>query len=374
MKSFFSYIALSGLLYFNININAGYYSNIYDTKPVYIVASNDRDRSTLHATFDKFGIRYKDVESVQSDDNLYIVADMNLISELPQYYIVYQTYKLDDAHLTDEYLEKLSNAVAIWDCSWQNIEKYKDKILHYYYFTEEYEYADPVILSCFLPVGKVLEVYKEVLIKSNQINHDISSHLPTLFVHTYLHNPELIFELGVASGQSAYAFYKASVLCNTQMVGLDINRRFGVSYTEYNDERLTFFAMNDLEFPKYYKSLKKFNNKKPDLIFIDTSHEYNHTLAEIPLFLPMLNNKGIFVFHDTNMSPLAEYKWLCINGVLCGKGWDNKKGVTRAVKESFSISFDESKYANFEFTKYGVTWKLIHYPFCNGLTLLKKLS
>ena len=157
-------------------------------------------------------------------------------------------------------------------------------------------------------------------------------------------------------------------------MGVDIDKRFAKTYAQYNDARLEFFKMSDVSFPQYYRSRSEFNNKKADIIFIDTSHIYDHTVAEIKAFLPMLNDKGMFLFHDTNMSPLTEYKWKCINGDLCGRGWNNKKGVIRGIRDCFGISIDETKYINRKFTKDGITWKLIHYPFCNGLTLLKKLG
>lgn len=358
---------LSGLLYFNIGCT---YLGFYNNQPICMVSHDDN----LKRTFDRFGLRYQDVDSIKNDDCLYILSDVNSLdaSNLPRYYIVNQTSDLSKGSLTDDYLNKLSKAVAVWDCNLQNIALYKNQVHNYYYFPQDYEYADPVILPCFLPT-EALDTYKEILVHSNKKNHDISSHLPVIFVHSYLQNPRLMFEVGVSSGQSTYSFYRVSRLRNARLIGVDLVGQWAASYAQYNDSRLKFVGMSDLDFPKYYKAQKEFKNEQADLIFIDTSHMYDHTVAEIKAFLPMLSEEGMLLFHDTNMSPLPGYGWACINGDICYKGHDNKKGVIRAIRDCFSIPLDETKYVNTEFVHNNVTWKLIHYPFCNGLTLMKKV-
>ena len=38
-----------------------------------------------------------------------------------------------------------------------------------------------------------------------------------------------------------------------------------------------------------------------DVLFLDTSHEYEHTLAELRAYMPRVANGGIALFHDTNL-------------------------------------------------------------------------
>jgi cephalosporin hydroxylase len=46
-----------------------------------------------------------------------------------------------------------------------------------------------------------------------------------------------------------------------------------------------------------------------DLLFIDTSHEYEHTLAELRAYMPRVAPGGIALFHDTNVYDWPGYDW-----------------------------------------------------------------
>jgi cephalosporin hydroxylase len=46
-----------------------------------------------------------------------------------------------------------------------------------------------------------------------------------------------------------------------------------------------------------------------DVLFIDTSHEYEHTLAELRAYMPWLAPGGIALFHDTNLICWPGYQW-----------------------------------------------------------------
>jgi cephalosporin hydroxylase len=38
-----------------------------------------------------------------------------------------------------------------------------------------------------------------------------------------------------------------------------------------------------------------------DVLFIDTSHEYGHTLAELRAYMPRVTPGGVALFHDTRI-------------------------------------------------------------------------
>ena len=130
--------------------------------------------------------------------------------------------------------------------------------------------------------------------------------------------------------------------------------------------------IDDLHFPTWWKH-SDYKDLRADIIFIDTSHYYDHTMKELDIFLPFLNNNGLLMFHDTNMCPFPKNTYLRINNTL-GIGWDNKKGVVRAIKDFFSITFDESTYTSLHFSSLNSDWTLLHYPYCNGFTIIKKLN
>lgn len=331
----------------------------------------------MKAVFEKFDIPYQEVASlVKTDDsNLYLISNLHEIPKesLPSHFIAYQTLDLVNSPLTDDYIDKLSRAVAVWDSSWKNIGIYRSQVHNFYYFPENYEYADPVILSCRLPV-ETLVSYKQLLCYSNTNLSDISSHLPTIYAYTILQNADMIIEAGVRGADSTKAFAEAMNFSNAMLIGLDIVDCSGTLYSKMKNTQL--LQMDDLLFSEYYQSNDNLKNHSIDIIFIDTSHYYDHTLAEISQFAPMLAKNGFLLFHDSHMSPLNNlHSWYCIEGSVFGTGgWDNQKGVIRAIKDYFSLSYDETQYHNFNFMHNGIKWHLIHYPFCNGLTFVKKLT
>jgi cephalosporin hydroxylase len=46
-----------------------------------------------------------------------------------------------------------------------------------------------------------------------------------------------------------------------------------------------------------------------DVLFIDTSHEYEHTLAELRAYVPRVGTGGVALFHDTHVMGWPGYEW-----------------------------------------------------------------
>lgn len=319
------------------------------------------------------------------EDSLYIIDDIANYNHnsLPQYYIVYQTQALTESiRSSTVFLSKLMRAVAVWDVSWNNINAYKRRVLNYYYFPLNYEFTDPVVLPCLLPLD-ALQKYKELLVVSNGIDGDISSHLPILFVYGILKQPKYIVECGVRSGESTRSFAKIANHMDAQLIGVDIDCAANAVYRRYDNVNAAFrfesvnarfFCMDDRKFPEYFRSEERYNGKQIDIIFIDTSHFYEHTLEEITLFLPLLSDHGLMIFHDSNVAPLKNNTtyWRINNtfGSANGQMW----GVAQAIKEYFSFDFNELEYCNQTVSARGLSWHIIHYPYCNGLTIIEKLG
>lgn len=344
-------------------------------RPILLYRNGLENTDNIKKLFESFDIACEETHILDPSNhsNLYLIFNIAEIPAhtLPTYYIAYNTNEFGHLSITLDCLNKLSQAVAVWDCSWQNIAGYRTYVNNYYYFPDNYEFADPVVLSCLLPLH-TLNAYKEILVYSNKNNSDISSHLPTLFVYSVLQNSSIIVEAGVRGGESTLAFGKSLDFSDSLLIGIDIEDAPKGIYSQI--ENSLFLCMDDLDFSHYYRSTPELKNRSLDMIFIDTTHYYEHTLAEIASFVPDLADNGLLLFHDSYQSPLPNFQWYCLNGNVFGSGWDNLGGVNRAIKDYFSISFDHTKYNNFKFLKNNTMWHLTHYPFSNGLTLIRKIG
>jgi predicted O-methyltransferase YrrM len=146
---------------------------------------------------------------------------------------------------------------------------------------------------------------------------------------------------------------------NSHIIGVDIDR---CPYDFVKNG--TFVRRNDLDFAKDFERLVK---QPIDLLFIDTSHRHEHTRQEIKGWFPLLAPDGMVIFHDTNLRPKYERE----NGTS-GTGWNNDRGVIRAIEDYFETKFDETQRLSGSLSKDDQTWNLEHWPLCNGLTILKK--
>lgn len=359
--------------YTTIEAHDFYKEAIKSVKQVSIYSGNSTHLAcSVREAIEKYGVIIKEVNKLDKDsEDLHVIYDAFGIpfKYFPKNYIVFQTLDFDQVPLTKSYFEKLEKAIAVWDPSWKNIAKYSLLLDNYYYYSEFL--LDPLILPCLIPI-EAISSYKEVLKYANAKDSDISSHLPAIFAHTVIQNPQIVIESGVRSGESSYAFKKAIELCNSTLIGIDIDIKVAHVYEHLDIKKSELHIMDDLKFLAWWNS-SLYQNKKVDIVFIDTSHFYDHTMQELELFLALLNDSGLFIFHDANICPLENSMYQRINNT-CGVGWNNGDGVSRAIKDFFGIQFDVTQYASFKFYAVGSNWLLIHYPYCNGLTLIKKLG
>lgn len=198
-------------------------------------------------------------------------------------------------------------------------------------------------------------------------NSDISEHLHVLNFLIRMKKPNILVELGTRGGESTRVFTKA--LGEIGGLGFSVDL---MSAPEFLNE-LSFwkhFVGDDIEIGASVKSKGCWPDgadfRGIDLLFLDTSHEYNHTVQEIDTWWPLINPEGLLVFHDTN---LTRNPTKLLSGGFT-KGWDNKRGVTRAIEEYFEIKFDEKS-----LTPLGKSIQIfesLHLPWCNGLTIIQK--
>jgi cephalosporin hydroxylase len=208
------------------------------------------------------------------------------------------------------------------------------------------------------PTG--LREFDDVLSRSRTPT-DISDHLKRLFAGSVSIEPETIVELGVRGGESTYVFERVAQISQADLVSVDIDDCSDIS--DYQDWH--FVQSDDIKFAAQFKNWCDDNGVDDDIdiLFIDTSHLYEHTVDEIENWFPHLSDRAIVFFHDTNLSDYYRREDRTI-----GQGWDNDRGVIRALEGYFDTEFNEKK----EFTTVYPPFVIRHIPHCNGLTILHK--
>jgi hypothetical protein len=191
----------------------------------------------------------------------------------------------------------------------------------------------------------------------------INEHLETLFVETLAMHPRLILELGVAKGESARVFSRVAKLTGAKYVSVDLTD----CSRAVDWDGWLFIQKDDLEFAKEFPAWCRQRLIEPviDVLFIDTSHYFEHTLEEIRAYFPFLADHAKVFFHDTNLGAYIFRK----DGSM-DLGWDNNRGVIKALEVHFGRKFNEKE----EFIDFVSPFIIKHYPYCSGLTVLEKLA
>ena len=215
----------------------------------------------------------------------------------------------------------------------------------------------PVVKSEISGFAPLAEIQKKAALRT-----DICDHLQNLFTITLSERPQLVVELGVRGGESTFVFERAAKLTGAKLLSVDFNDCKDVTkWPEWN-----FVQSDDIVFAKQFVDFCSLKGWCPeiDILFIDTSHEYDHTVEEIKYWFPFITQGGLAIFHDTNLRELYRRRdgsW--------GQSWDNQRGVIRAIEGYFGREFDE----NFPFIAVEKDWLIWHEPICDGFTVMKKI-
>ncbi len=129
---------------------------------------------------------------------------------------------------------------------------------------------------------------------------DISHHLPLLSLLIREFDLSRTLELGVRSGVSTLAFVEAADKIGGHVTSVDVEpcleARARVEAAGL-DGRWTFLQGSDLE-------MDEVSIPEPiDLLFVDTTHLYEHTLAELRRFAPRVRPGGWLALHDYTSCP-----------------------------------------------------------------------
>lgn len=153
-------------------------------------------------------------------------------------------------------------------------------------------------------------------------------------------NYKTIVELGIRSGVSTKTFLLGCKITGGHVWSVDIS--------EVRVPNIHFGPDWGLEpfwtYTQHVDSLDYEWDKPIDLLFIDTSHTYEQTLAELRKYSPYIKDGGIILMHDSLMDHI--------------KGW----GVLRAIKTFLSDNHNYSYYETGVEGGLGVLTKLPH-PF-----------
>lgn len=124
---------------------------------------------------------------------------------------------------------------------------------------------------------------------------DMFREVPILYAETIGSNAKKIIDLGVHHGLSTRAFLIACYETDGHVWSVDI-RDCPVARALINawglEDRWTFTIMHDLEYVKTWKK------GLVDLVMIDTSHGYEHTLKELEAYTPLVRKGGLIFLHD----------------------------------------------------------------------------
>jgi predicted O-methyltransferase YrrM len=128
-------------------------------------------------------------------------------------------------------------------------------------------------------------------------NTDIHEHLPTLYMLTLSMHLKSVVELGVRDGESTLALLHAVRPLHGRVHSWDISSSQIATNRVSADGLESFWDFhegNDLD-AKWSDPI--------DHLFIDTSHEYDHTLSELQKFEPLVVGGGVITMHDSVSCP-----------------------------------------------------------------------
>ncbi len=121
---------------------------------------------------------------------------------------------------------------------------------------------------------------------------DIVEHLPYFVELCTELQAKRVIELGVRGGVSTIAWLHGLDLSDGHLWSVDIVP----APDDIESERWTFERGDDTD----YEIVSRLPTEV-DIVFIDTSHTYDHTLKELETYLPLVRAGGRIVMHDTEL-------------------------------------------------------------------------
>jgi len=135
--------------------------------------------------------------------------------------------------------------------------------------------------------------------------NDIQDHMQFMHDTVLGYEYPVVIECGVRTGNSTAALLSATVKAGGHMWSCDINSREAAPYPypeEWTGIPEWTFVAGDSVAPETLRQMPR----ECDVLFLDTSHTYDQTLAELRAYVPLVKKHGIVLLHDTQLSGNAE--------------------------------------------------------------------
>jgi predicted O-methyltransferase YrrM len=126
---------------------------------------------------------------------------------------------------------------------------------------------------------------------------DIQDHLPRFVDLVTDMNAKIVVELGVRSGVSTVAWLHGLERTGGHLWSVDLNPAPPII-----GGRWTFIQGDDLS-PEVLVQLPRL----ADIVFIDTSHTYDHTRNELAVYEHRVRSGGCIVLHDVDVKSFPEH-------------------------------------------------------------------
>lgn len=136
---------------------------------------------------------------------------------------------------------------------------------------------------------------------------DIQEYMPFLYEQARSRPGCRVLELGARRGNSTLAFLAGCAESGGHVWSCDVDdvRRFPDGIGPFRaSPQWTFVHGDDMD-----PAAQVLMPPECDVLFIDTSHEYGHTLAEARAYMPRVAPGGIALFHDTRLMSWPGYDW-----------------------------------------------------------------
>lgn len=129
---------------------------------------------------------------------------------------------------------------------------------------------------------------------------DIQGHLPFLRETAGRVNGQMILELGVRTANSTAALLLGAVESGGYLISVDIAQPTYPQWWHETDS-WELFVGDDMS-----EAIRACAPQAVDVLFIDTSHAYEHTLAELRTYGPRVRPGGVILLHDVEVERFPE--------------------------------------------------------------------
>lgn len=119
---------------------------------------------------------------------------------------------------------------------------------------------------------------------------DIWLHLPRLAALVEEHHAQHVIELGTRRGASTVAFLHALEATGGRLTSIDLDPPPALKH-----DRWDFIQGDDLD-PRVVSTLPP-----AQVVFIDTTHHYEQTMAELHVYRYLVEPGGVIACHDTQL-------------------------------------------------------------------------